>query len=229
MATRSSSEFTMHGARAAIAAGLVHIEAQVSAIESAVFEEPSLAFDLARTLVESTCRTILTERSIPFDTGEDLPRLFKTLTLALPLLPPDASGEVDARRSIAQTLGGLQAALQGICELRNAYGFASHGAAGARAAMEPVQAMLAAQSADTIVGFLHRAHCGERGPTEARLRFEDNAEFNVYLDETNEPFRVVELEYRPSEALFNVDQEAYRDVLTNFSAETIDAQRTLTT
>jgi len=90
--------------------------------------------------------------------------------------------------------------------------------------MEPIQAMLAAQSADAIVGFLHRAHCGERGPTESKLEFEDNAEFNAYLDDTNEAFRVSNLEYRPSEALFNVDQEAYRDVLANYSAEKIETE-----
>ena len=58
----------MHGARAALSDGLGHIEEQVKGIERAVAENPGLAFDLARTLVESTCRTILTERKLAFAT-----------------------------------------------------------------------------------------------------------------------------------------------------------------
>lgn len=61
--------FLMHGARDAMAAGLAHIEAQVRGIEQAVVENPGLAFDLAKTLVESTCRAVLVERSIPHAEG----------------------------------------------------------------------------------------------------------------------------------------------------------------
>ena len=52
--------FVMHGARGAIAGGLLHIEEQVKGIERAVEENPGLAFDLAKTLIESACR-----RSLP--------------------------------------------------------------------------------------------------------------------------------------------------------------------
>src|SRR2546423_922793 len=148
----------MHGARAAMAGGLTHIEEQVKGIERAVIENPGLAFDLAKTVVESACRAILTDRKIVFDPDDDLPKLFKTVTTNLPMLPVAASNEADARKSLVQTLNGLHTALHGVCELRNAYGFASHGTDGARPAMESVQALLAAQAADAIVGFLHRVH-----------------------------------------------------------------------
>src|SRR2546422_3049806 len=118
----------MLGARAAMAGGLTHIEEQVKGIERAVIENPGLAFDLAKTVVESACRTILTERKISFGSDDDLPRLFKTVTISLPILPASASSEAEARKSLAQTLNGLHTALHGVCELRNAFGFASHGA-----------------------------------------------------------------------------------------------------
>src|SRR3712207_3932361 len=108
------SPFVMHGARAAIAGGMVHIEEQVKSIEIAVDDNPGLAFDLAKTLIESTCRTILTERHISFNTSDDLPRLFRTVTTHLPLFPATASGETDARRSLVQTLNGLSTALHGV-------------------------------------------------------------------------------------------------------------------
>jgi hypothetical protein len=214
------SDFTMLGARRAMADGLLHIEKHIKAIEQAVNENPGLAFDLARTVVETTCRTILTERKISFEVDDDLPSLFKTVTRNLPLLPLAASGEAAARKSLAQTLSGLHTALQGMCRLRNAYGFASHGAEGPRPAMETVQALLAAQAADAIVGFLYRVHRQERaGPRFLRLSYDDHEVFNAYVDEANEVVRVFDLEYRPSEVLFGIDQEAYRDLLSSFDPE----------
>src|SRR6266545_7060412 len=111
----TDTAFVMHGARAAISGGMLHIEEQVKGIERAVGENPGLTFDLAKTLIESTCRTILTERSIGFDPGDDLVKLFKTAATHLPFLPPSASGAAEVRKSLAQTLSGLRTAVQGIC------------------------------------------------------------------------------------------------------------------
>lgn len=219
-----TSDFMMLGARAAMTGGLSHIEEQIRAIERAVIENPGLAFDLAKTVVESACRTILSERKISFGSDDDLPKLFKTVTASLPLLPAAASGEAEARKSLLQTLNGLHTALQGVCALRNACGFASHGSDGPRPVMESVQALLAAQAADAIVGFLHSVHRHERAVVPGmRLGYDDNEVFNEvfnrYVDETNEVVQIFELEYRPSEVLFSVDQEAYRDLLAGFEPE----------
>jgi hypothetical protein len=217
MAEALATTFVMHGARAAMAGGLTHIEEQIKGIERAVIENPGLAFDLAKTVVESVCRTILVERKIPFAPDDDLPRLYKAVTTNLPMLPIAASGEAEARKSLVQTLNGLHTALQGVCELRNAYGFASHGAGGPRPLMEGVQALLAAQAADAIVGFLHRVHRQERDPMErGRIEYNDNKGFNTYVDEANEQVKIFDLAYRPSEVLFFVDHEAYRDLLVDY-------------
>lgn len=219
-----NTDFVMHGARAAMTGGMSHIEEQVKGIERAVIENPGLAFDLARTVVESACRTILTERNIVFDLDDDLPRLFKTLTTNLPILPVAASNEIEARKSLAQTLNGLHTALQGVCELRNAYGFASHGADGPRPVMESVQALLAAQAADAIVGFLHRVHRQERNVfPNVRIEYDDNDDFNTYVDDSNTEVLIFKLTYRPSEVLFAVDQEAYRDILSGYEPERSEA------
>lgn len=206
----------MHGARDAVAQGWTHIDEQVRAIEEAVFENPSLAFDLAKTLVESACRTILTERTVAFDKDDDMQALFQLTKQNLPMLPTDATAEREARKSLEQTLNGLNTALQGVCELRNVYGFASHGTDGTRAAMESTQALLAAQSADAIVGFLSRVHRQEPAAPGERLHFDDAKDFNSYIDDANEPIRIFELEYRPSEVLYAVDLEAYRDMWLGF-------------
>lgn len=219
----SSEAFFMRGARAAMAAGLAHVEEQVMALERAVVENPGLAFDLAKTLVESACRTILTERQKPYASDDDLPKLFKTVTTFLPLSPPSAISSSGGHKSLRQTLNGLHTALQGVCELRNEFGFASHGSDGSRPRMESIQAMLAAQAADTIVGFLHATHQQERAVQRtAPLRFEDHADFNDYVDEAHDSIQIFELSFRASEVLFRVDHEAYCDALASFDAPEAD-------
>jgi hypothetical protein len=215
----SSDAFVMRGARAAMARGLAHVEEQVTALERAVVENPGLAFDLAKTLIESACRTILTERQQSYASDDDLPKLFKTVTTFLPLSPPSGSSSPDGHKSLKQTLNGLHTALQGVCELRNDFGFASHGSDGYRPRMESIQAMLAAQAADTIVGFLHSTHQEDRAVQRTRpLRFEDHVNFNDYVDDAHGSIQIFELSFRASEVLFRVDHQAYRDALASFDA-----------
>lgn len=220
-ASPAQSDFVMHSARAAVVGGLTHIEEQVKALEGAVVANTGLAFDLAKTLVESACKTIITERGLTFDKDDEVGKVFKSATMSIPFLPPAMAADTNARKSLQQTLAGLNTALQGVCELRNAYGFASHGSDGPRVALEGIHAILAAQTADAIVGFLYRVHCADRSrPITPRLEFGDNPEFNEWIDQENEPVRIFSLPpYRPSEVLFNVDQEAYRDLLDQQDAD----------
>jgi hypothetical protein len=219
MAEALTAPFVMHGARDSIANGLVHIEEQVIAIERVVVENPGLAFDLARTLVESVCRTVLRERAIAYGEDDDLPRLFRAVCQTVPFLPPGASGEAEARESLTRTLGGLSTAIQGICELRNKCGFASHGSDNPRPVMESVQALLAAEAADTIVGFLHRVHQQERTLPSPRAMYEDNPAFNESVDETHGIIRIFDAEFRASEVLFQMEPETYRVYLAEFDSD----------
>ena len=216
MAKASNTPFVMRGARDAMEGGLAHIEEHVKGIEQAVAQNPGLAFDLAKTLVESTCRTVLRERSIDCAETDDLPKLFKIVTQHVPFLPSTASEASKVRSSLKRTLSGLNAAIHGICELRNQCGFASHGSDSPRPIMEGVQALLAAEAADAIVGFLHRAHRADRTPPPPEKTFDDNSAFNDSLDENFGPFRIFEIEFRPSEVLFTLEPETYRIYLADF-------------
>jgi hypothetical protein len=200
-----------------MAGGLGHIEEQVVGIERAVGENPGLAFDLARALVESVCRAILDERGVAFGPDDRLPLLFKAAASCLPFLPPTASAHVEVRKSLLQTLSGLSTALQGVCELRNDCGYASHGSGGARPRMESVQALLAAQAADTIVGFLHRVHLEDRKlPDDRVLEYAENPDFNDSIDEAYESVRIYGEEFEPSRVLFEMAPEPYRMYLAEF-------------
>ena len=75
----------------------------------------------------------------------------------------------------------------------------------------------AAETADTIIGFLHRVHRQDRtSPPTARAFFDDNFAFNESLDEAFGPFRIIEVEFRPSEVLFTLEPETYRIYFADF-------------
>ncbi len=214
--------FVMQGARDAIALGLNHIERQVEELEKAVIVNPGLAFDLSRALVESTCRTVLKEREIPYSHSDELPKLFKTVRENLPVLPPASSDATQVGRSLKQTLNGLNTAIHGICELRNQCGFASHGFEEEPPVMEDVQALMIARSADVIIGFLYRIHSQGRSPT---FSYETNTAFNDSFDEANGPIQFSDVEFRASEVLHAMEPETYRIYLAEFNSDS-DTQDT---
>jgi len=71
---------------------------------------------------------------------------------------------------------------------------------------------------------MHRQERTERTTVQvSQSVFDDNEAFNSYVDEANAAVRIFDLEYRPSEVLFNCDQQAYRDLLSGFEPEGSDA------
>ena len=213
MLDQSRASFTMRGARYAIAQGIRHIEAQVDAIEASVSGNPGLAFDLAKAIVESTCRTILTARGVTWAEKDDLPQLFQKTINSLQVLPPHESQEADVGQCIRRTLGGLTTAIQGISELRNRLGFASHGSDSPRPSLETAHPILAAQTADTIIGFLYHVHIQERtiesGPAP-------DSDFDEYVDAQHGTVSILGVVFPASEILFQIEPESYRALLAEF-------------
>lgn len=152
--------FQMSGTRAAVLDGPISevIEQQINAIESALESVPDFAFDLSKTLVESVCKTVLADVGQPANPKWDGPQLLRETTNRLSMLPRNHPDPKKARDSIEKTIRGLLQTIQGLCELRNGYGMASHGRDGFAARLDLRQATLAAQAADTIVSFLYRIH-----------------------------------------------------------------------
>ena len=222
MGTRAQdTAFVMYGARAAVASGLEHVEEQVKAIEQAVVENTGLAFDLAKTLIESACKSILRERGIGFGKHDDLPRLFRMTRQSIQFLPAPLEQEPAVRESLERTLNGLVTAVQGVCELRNGFGFASHGTDRPRPAMDAIHAMLAARAADAIVGFLYGAHRQDVSvPATSKIEYADHENFNEWIDERSPEVQILDFgPYRPSEVLFNLDIEAYRELLSRYEVD----------
>lgn len=214
----------MVGARAAVLDGPIAeaIDQQIRAIENALENVPDFAFDLSKTLVESVCKTVLADIGHPADPNWDAPRLMRETTNRLTLLPRGHPDPVKGRDSVEKTIRGLLQTIQGLCELRNGYGMASHGRDGFSARLDVRQATLAAQAADTIVSFLYRIHRDAlmQAPG-ARVYYEDHADFNEFFDRDNELIRVADLELLPSRVLFHTDREAYKAALNGYIAERI--------
>jgi len=209
----------MVGARAAVSDGPVaeSIEQQINAIENSLESVPDFAFDLSKTLVESVCKTVLADIGQPADPNWDGPKLLRETTACLSMLPRDHPDPKKARDSVEKTIRGLLQTIQGLCELRNNYGMASHGRDGFAARLDLRQATLAAQAADTIVSFLYRIHRDALMQTPgARVYYEDHTDFNDAFDRDNEPIRLSELELLPSRVLFHADREAYKAALNEF-------------
>ncbi len=222
MAESSPPRFQMVGARSAILDGpaVKSLEQYIEAIENALESVPDFAFDLSKGLVDTVCKTVLADIGQPVSRNWDSHDLFKETTNRLKLLPDDNPTPAKTRESVAKTMRGLLQTIQGLCELRNKYGMASHGpdAFGARLGLR--QATLAAQAADTIVSFLYSIHRDASSQTPGvRVYYEDHPEFNEEVDRTYDPIRLGEVELIPSQVLFYTDREAYREALQEFIAE----------
>jgi hypothetical protein len=88
-------------------------------MESSVINDPDLAIGTAKELVETGCKTILSDWAIDIPKSADLPQLIKLTCKQLELTPDDISDKVKAAETIKKVLGSLAALTQGIAELRN--------------------------------------------------------------------------------------------------------------
>ena len=214
--------FQMVGARAAILEGPIaeHIAQQIEALEDALNDVPDLAFDLSKTLVESVCKTVLSDIGHPPDPNWKMLKLLKETIGHFALLPPGHPNPQQGRESVTKTVRGLTQTIQGLSELRNRHGMASHGRDAYAVRLDLRQATLAAQAADTVVTFLYHIHRDARMQKPgARIHYEDHADFNDAFDYDNELIRLGEVELIPSRVLFLCDPEAYRAALLEFIAE----------
>ncbi|MCL4265766.1 MAG: abortive infection family protein [Anaerolineae bacterium] len=84
-------------------------------------EDPQGAITTARTLLESTCKTILDDLQINYASDIDLPKLYKLTAEQLNLAPAQHTEQI-----FKQILGGCQTVVEGLGAVRNKLGDA-HG------------------------------------------------------------------------------------------------------
>ena len=83
--------------------------------------DPEGAITMARTLIESTLKFILDEKSIKYNEASELPELYKEVSKSLNLAP-----EMHQEQIFKQILGGVSGIVSGLGALRNKLGDA-HG------------------------------------------------------------------------------------------------------
>lgn len=106
----SKTLFIMDGAREVIAqnSGMQTFELQVDGLEKSIAENPSLAIDLSKTLVETACQTIMKDRGVK--TEKKAPSLNELLTAtltSLQLVNPFREDEADVVKHLRSVSKGL--------------------------------------------------------------------------------------------------------------------------
>ncbi len=134
-----------------------YVAQQITRIEAAVTHDPSLAIGTAKELVETCCKTILTERQVTFSKNADIPELVKLTAKSLELTPDDIPEKSRAAETIKRLLSNLGSITQGLAELRNQYG-TGHGKPAGAKGLTARHAKLAAGSASTLAVFLVETH-----------------------------------------------------------------------
>lgn len=198
----------------------LRIREQVEALEDALPDKPGIAVSFCRTLIETTCKTILVDRGQTPDDAWEAPKLLSETTKFLHLGIHD-SGHTDPtlKSGAEKLLRGVNSIIDGVMEIRNAHGAAAHGADAYAPMLDGRYAEILANATDAVVGLLFRTHLnGSKARPFSRLRFNDHPDFNESIDADFGPFDVLETPLIASEALFRTDNEAYRTALVDFIA-----------
>lgn len=189
----------------------LHIKEQVEALEEALPERPGQAITYCRSIIETTCKAILDERSIQFNAGDEAPRLLKAVMDELPLTPSHHPGNVKLDDAFSRLLGGLNGIAHGIVAIRNELGTGAHGPSPYAPVIDAGHAEFVASVTDLLVGFLYRIHKNSLSPVPKATdpQYEDEPDFNDSLDDEFGSLSVHDVEIPASKALFAVDSIAY--------------------
>jgi hypothetical protein len=134
-----------------------YVAQQITRMDAAVNNDPGLAIGTAKELVETCCKTILSERGVTFSKNADLPELVKLTSKELELTPDDIPEKSKAAETIKRLLSNLATITHGIAELRNHYG-TGHGKTAGAKGLQSRHAKLAVGAASTLAVFLAETH-----------------------------------------------------------------------
>lgn len=124
----------------------------LDAIGRDIKTDPAGAIASAKDLLETMCKLILDKRQVSYG-KDDLPVLYKKVSVELGLDRRAVSGHVKGSEAAAKTLGGLSSSVQGLSELRNQLG-RGHGRTTPSPALER-HARLAFNTSVALTEFLY--------------------------------------------------------------------------
>jgi hypothetical protein len=139
------------------ALGAEYLSRQIIRMEAAIESDAELAIGTAKELVETCCRTILTERGKSIAGAPDVPTLTKETLKELKLLPDGVPEQGRGNEVIRRVLSNLATIGHGLAEIRGLYG-TGHGKDGKTHAIKPRHAKLAVGAAAALATFLFETH-----------------------------------------------------------------------
>ena len=137
--------------------GTSYIARQITRMESSIYDDPDLAIGTAKEVVETVCRTVLSQRKIDAPVTLDLPQLVKLTAKELKLTPTDIEDREAAAETIRRLLGNLGTITASLAELRNRFG-TGHGKSADVKGLSSRHTKLAVGAASTLAVFLHETH-----------------------------------------------------------------------
>lgn len=198
-------------------AEIAHLLDQVKRTEQNLNQgDFAASLDMAKALLESTFKTILTDQGIDCSKTYNFGELHNQVRDSLPL-----STESNAAKILGKMAGST---VHQINELRNMFGAASHGKDGRyECPLERPETELVVRFADSLAGCLLKKNKEIKDPTiRQRVYYSDHPEFNDFLDTSHDPVDIGIIDAEPtpwSEVVFKTDQEAYKEQLLSFLAE----------
>lgn len=126
---------------------------EIQRLERAIDTDPDLAIGTAKDLVETCCKTILTNRGVAFTKSADLGDLTKLLVKELQLVPEGISDAAKGADNIRLILRNLTSIAHNLAQLRGLYG-TGHGRDGQHRGLQPRHARLAVASAVAFIDFV---------------------------------------------------------------------------
>jgi hypothetical protein len=197
------------------------IEWAIREIEANLKDRPGIVFDFAKSLIETTCKTIFKEMGQVADEGWSVQQLASYTLKAVVRAPAGHPTPEIAKTRLETCLKGLVGVVHGLGELRNLDGEIGHGLETDRITLSSCHAEFAARAADAVVKFLMESHRNARDTDgiSTSLSYYEHPEFNDYVDELHPPSSIFSGQYKSSEILFQMDPQIYKDALDEFSAE----------
>lgn len=134
-----------------------HLAEQIRRMEDSVETDPSLAIGTAKELIETCCKTILSERGQKISCTPDIPTLTKATLKELNLVPEGVPNAARGADVIKRLLSNLSTIGHCLAELRGLYG-TGHGQHGSTSGLTTRHAKLAVGAALTLAVFLFETH-----------------------------------------------------------------------
>lgn len=175
----------------------------ISTIESNVDINPSLCIEVSKSLTEAICKTILSNQNATYKDDISFNVLVKQ---TLEHLIKQSGKEIDGLSELCRR---ISAVAQSITEIRNNAGFASHGLDILNPQIDKSLSLLIYKITDVICGFILHFYFSYAHHANQRLIYQDCENFNEWFDEEN-PLEVGGVQLSASEALYNLDYQAYR-------------------